>query len=526
MPGTLNCPSATWTTAANSSTATLPEILVYGSVSTAQRDAVETYLMNKYFTPQPSTPSALVGTEVGTVMPGVNSSAYTRTPFQLAAPMTFDRARLNIQYDDGFVAYLDGQEIARRNAPGDAGTPLAFNAAALSDRSLSAARVAEFIDVTPWAASLAAGAHVLAIQGLNDATNSPDFLVRPELTAEVDGTPTVATGFLLAPTPGARNNTDAYPGMVADTRFSVDRGFYSGPISVVVTSATAGAEIRYTLDGTPPTATHGSILTGPLLITNTTVLRAAAFKAGWLPSDVDTQTYLFVNDVVAQSPTGLPPAGWPSSPLWSGQVMNYGMDPRVVTNAAYSNLIRGAMKSIPSVSLVMAPADLFGAQGIYANPAYDGRDWERPGSLEYIRPDGQAGFQVETGVRIRGGQSRLLSNPKHAFRLFFRAVYGDASLNYHLFPDSPVDRFDAIDLRMDQNDSWSFIPDCCQVAANAIYLRDVFCRDLQFAMGQPSTHSDYFHLYLNGQYLGAGLHPGTPRSRLCRLLLRGRGCRL
>lgn len=480
----------------------IAEILVYDSVSTAQRDAVEAYLMNKYFAPQPSTPSSLVGTDVGALMRGINSSAYTRTTFQLATPATFDRVTFSIQYDDGFVAYLDGQEIARRNAPGDSSTPLPFNAVALADRPQASARVAESIDVTPWAASLAAGPHVLAIQGLNDATNSPDFLIRPELTAEVALIPAVATGYLQTPTPGARNNTDGYPGIVADTKFSVDRGFYDAPISVMITSATAGAEIRYTIDGSLPTATHGAICAGPLVISNTTVLQAAAFKAGWVPSDVDTHTYVFVDDVVAQSPTGLPPSGWPSSPLFSGQVMQYGMDPSIVTNAAYSGLIRDTLKSIPTFSLVMEPADLFGAQGIYANPGNDGRAWERPGSVEYIRPDDKDGFQVNAGVRIRGGQSRYVTNPKHAFRLFFRAEYGDAALDYPLFKDSPVNRFQLLDLRMDQNDSWSFIGDCCGSADNAIYLRDLFNRDTQSDMGQPSTHSDFCHLYLNGQYWG------------------------
>ena len=480
----------------------IAEILVYDSVSPTQRIAVEGYLMNKYFAPQSAVPSSLVGTDVGPSMPGVNPSAYTRTTFELTTPASFDHVTLGLQYDDGFVAYLDGQEIARRNAPGDAGTFLPFNATALSDRPRALAGVAERMDVTPWAASLAAGTHVLAIQGLNDSISSPEFLLRPELTAEVELPPTVTTGFLQAPTPGARNNTDGYPGLVADTRFSVDRGFYTAPISITITSATPWAEIRYTLDGSRPTATHGSIYTGPLVISNTTVLRAAAFRAGWVPSDVDTQTYLFLEDVMTQSPTGLPPNGWPSSPLFSGQVMQYGMDPRIVTNPAYSGRLRQALEAIPSFSLVLDPADLLGLQGIYSNPGNDGRAWERAGSVEYLRPDGKTGFHVNAGVRIRGGQSRYVTNPKHGFRLFFRSEYGDATLAYPLFRDSKVDRFHLFDLRMDQNDSWSFIGDCCGSADNAIYLRDLFSRDTQFALGQPSTRGDFCHLYLNGQYWG------------------------
>ena len=60
------------------------------------------------------------------------------------------------------------------------------------------------------------------------------------------------------------------------------------------------------------------------------------------------------------------------------------------------------------------------ASGIYANAYQQGKDWERPASLELINPDGTAGFQIDAGLRIRGGYSRSGDNPKHAFRLFFR----------------------------------------------------------------------------------------------------------
>jgi Chitobiase/beta-hexosaminidase C-terminal domain/CotH kinase protein/Lamin Tail Domain/Bacterial TSP3 repeat len=480
----------------------IAEILVYDSVSEAQREAVEAYLMNKYFSPQPAAPSPLVSTDVSAVMAGVNASAFLRMPFALDNAAAFDKVFLRLQYDDGFVAYLDGREIARRNAPGTAGLPLPFDAAAVTDRPLAAARLPESIDVTTGAASLAAGDHLLAIQGLNDDANSPDFLIRAELTAASDLTPALATGYLQTPTPGARNNSDAYLGVVADTKFSPDRGFYDAPISVTMTSATPGAEIRYTLDGSLPTANQGAAYATTLTISATTTLRAAAVKPGWLPTAADTHTYVFVNDVIGQSPDGQPPPGWPASPLPTGQVMDYGMDPEVVTNPAYGGRIRDALKSIPSFSIVMDPNDLFGPEGIYANPGGDGREWERPGSIELLRPDGHTGFQINAGVRIRGGQSRMVINPKHAFRFFFRGEYGASSLPYRMFANSPLDRFQMFDLRMDQNDSWSFVGDCCGNPNNAVYLRDVFSRDTQLAMGEPSTRSDYYHLYLNGQYWG------------------------
>jgi hypothetical protein len=190
------------------------------------------------------------------------------------------------------------------------------------------------------------------------------------------------------------------------------------PFSLVLTSATANATIIFTSDGSIPSLINGFVYGGPLTINRTTVIRAAAFKDGFQPSGVDTQTYLFLNDVIRQSPNGETPPGWPSS--WGANVVDYGMDPDVVNNPAYSGEIANGLKAIPSYSIVTELGNLFDpVTGIYANPSQDGIDWERPASIELIYPDGRKGFQVNAGIRIRGGFSRNTSNPKHAFRLFF-----------------------------------------------------------------------------------------------------------
>ena len=49
-------------------------------------------------------------------MLGRNSSAYLRVPFQVSDP-GFETIKLRLRYDDGFIAYLNGHEVARRNAP-------------------------------------------------------------------------------------------------------------------------------------------------------------------------------------------------------------------------------------------------------------------------------------------------------------------------------------------------------------------------------------------------------------------------
>jgi len=307
-----------------------------------------------------------------------------------------------------------------------------------------------------------------------------------------------ATGqmvFFQTPTPGAANGA-GIAGRVAETRFSVDRGFHSAPFDLVITCATPGAEIRYTTNGTPPSATNGLVFSGSLRIAGTTVVRAAGFKAGLLPSMVDTHSYLFTADIIRQSPTGAPPPGWPTS--WGSNVRDYGMDPDVVNDPRYRDTIQQDLRTLPSFCVTMHLPDLFDRnQGIYANPGQDGRLWERPMSLELIHPDGREGFQVNGGIRIRGGFSRSTDNPKHAFRFFFRGEYGASRLVYPLFGPGGAEEFEGFDLRTFQNYSWSFQGD-----GRGTFMRDVVNRDLQLAMGHPGERGDYYHLYINGQYFG------------------------
>jgi CotH kinase protein/Lamin Tail Domain/Chitobiase/beta-hexosaminidase C-terminal domain len=305
--------------------------------------------------------------------------------------------------------------------------------------------------------------------------------------------------YLLSPTPGTAN-TSGFSGFVGDTKFTVDRGFYSTAIVVNVTTGTDGAVVRYTLDGSEPTLSNGEELQVPLTIDHTTVLRAAAFKDDYISSNVDTQTYLFIADIINQSSGGQAPSSeWPTASI-NGQVFDYGMDSRITTNdTRYKDLIGGALTSIPSISIVTHLDNLFDpVQGIYVNAEEDGRDWERPASMELLNPDDSEGFQVEAGLRIRGGMSRQDRNPKHSFRLFFRSEYGDAKLEFPLFGDEGAEEFDKIDLRTGQNFSWNLGNN----GAYSTWLYDVFSRDMHRDMGQPYTRSRFCHLYINGQYWG------------------------
>ena len=119
--------------------------------------------------------------DVRSRMYNVSSSCYIRIPFTLDE----DRASLKtmtlkVQYDDGFIAYLNSIEVARGNFRGEP----AYNSAASAERDDTAAVIFESIDISEHIDRLRQGDNMLAIHGLNTPVTSPDFLINAELTAE------------------------------------------------------------------------------------------------------------------------------------------------------------------------------------------------------------------------------------------------------------------------------------------------------------------------------------------------------
>ncbi|MGH8048962.1 MAG: lamin tail domain-containing protein [Chthoniobacterales bacterium] len=305
--------------------------------------------------------------------------------------------------------------------------------------------------------------------------------------------------FFPTPTPGAVNGASV-EGFVEVPAFSVTRGFFTTTQSVAITSVTPGATIRYTTNKSTPTETNGNIYTGPLTVSATTVVRACAFKTNMLTSASVTQTYLFLNDVLNQVyATNTAPSGWPvdGATTLNGQEMRYGFNSSVMSKYTTQQLIDG-LRQIPTISIVTDQANLTGkTTGIYSNAFGEGIDWERPASAEYIKADGTPGFQINCGLRLRGGYSRNAGYPKHGFRLFFRSAYGKGSLSFPLHTSGTTD-FESIDLRTEEN--YHYANDFTGSQNTAVH--EVFSRDLQALVGKPTTHSSAVQLYVNGQYWG------------------------
>jgi hypothetical protein len=452
----------------------------------------------------PAGSGSVIGTNLATALTMANG-AYFRLPFTSSG--TANAMSLLMRQSDGFSAWLNGTAVASVNI---ASSPPAWNELATASQTNPQTLRRRTFNLTSSLPLLVQGSNTLAIHGMKSSASDDSFMILPELVMGSLNTSVSAAfyGDGLA-TPGWINGQTSSLGNVADTVFSIDRGFFTQPFPLSITSATPGAVIRYTTDGSTPSATNGTVYTGPLTISSTTVLRVIAMLEGWKSTGIDTQTYLFPEDVLTQAANGLPPSGWPNSSE-AGRTMDYGMDPDIVNHTDPDIGGRAAVKAsllaIPSVSIVTDSSNLFnkdGSQGIYSNPGGRGFAWERPCSLEWLdppdtaNPNGSSEFQIDAGMRIRGGFSRSGDNPKHAFRFFFRSDYGPSELIYPLFGDSGAPWFDKIDLRTSQNYSWSFQGD-----DRNTFLREESSRQAQLDMGQPGSRVRYVHVYLNGQYWG------------------------
>jgi len=347
---------------------------------------------------------------------------------------------------------------------------------------------------------LSAGGEYLALVRPDGTTvehaYAPQFPAQlADVSYGLDGALSVERCF-TNPTPGAANDESTSCGVVEAVSFSSERGFYFATFNLALATSTPGATIRYTTDGSSPSASTGTIYSAPIPITTTTPVRAIATKTGLIATPVATHTYFFLEDVLQQSVATLPP-GYPDK--WSGGVSSdYDMDPEVVNHPEYAPEILSDLQSIPTMSIVTSKDDLFGATtGIYTHPSRRGDDYERAVSMELIFGNASAdNTQVGGGLRIQGDYSRSANNKKHSFRLSFKDQFGPDIWEYPFFPDSEVDRIDQLVLTGGHGNAWH------NGFSTADYIRDTWCKDTQLDMGDLAPHSRYVHLYLNGIYWG------------------------
>src|SRR5204862_5001220 len=100
--------------------------------------------------------------------------------------------------------------------------------------------------------------------------------------------------YYQSPTPGFANGDSPITNVVAKPKVNVAHGLFEQPFTLIASCDTPGATLRYTTDGSVPLETTGQIYTGPMTISNTTILRIAGYLTNTLPSSVATHSYIFI----------------------------------------------------------------------------------------------------------------------------------------------------------------------------------------------------------------------------------------
>ena len=453
-----------------------------------------------------------------TEVPTGTLSIFTRSSFTISDTSNVNDMMFHIDYDDAFVAYLNGIEIARDNITGDA--PLAFNHPADNyteprlpyDNALWSTSIAEYISL------LKPGENILAIQLHNFNSTSSDLSLRPFLSIGYAQSPEVSvepaelvklpkedngfihTNFKLSssgetvylttaegefvdslafppllvdesfgrstdqsnglifniPTPNYPNVTEGYTRRLSFPELSHYGGFYTETISLKALFGVNPTAVYYTLDGSTPTQSDQRLPNEGLSINETTVVRLRAIEPNALPSPVHTQTF-FINEQ-----HNLPVVSVSTDPkyLWSD------------TEGIY----------------------VVGTNGIGGNGhdnANWNQDWEIPIGFELYDQNKVKQIETGAGAKIMGGWSRL--NPMKSLSIFFRSEYGLGEIDYKLFENKDITRFESIVLRNAGNDFTSQGNAMMRDGLMQTLVHDTEIDGLGF---QPAV------VYLNGEYWG------------------------
>ncbi len=449
-----------------------------------------------------------------TILSNPISSVYIRKEFVIPDINDISSAILDIDIDDGFVAYLNGVEIARSN--NITGQPPTYDTYTTIDHEAQMYSGGDpsryLIHDSIIENTLVTGTNVLAIQAHNANAFSSDMTVRPFLSFGISSgssyfyntpswfsgaTSILHTNFKLdkdgeqlslldesntiidqvntgamqldhsagrqpdgntnwvifdVSTPGATNNASTgYFGYCPDVlTFDLPAGFYNSSQTV---SITGSSEIRYTIDGSLPTSSS-TLYTGPIAIDTTTPVRAACFSSGFLPGEVVTNTYFINQD-----------------------------------------------KDLPVISLTTNPENFWDYnEGIYVDgPGWTApmphtganywMDWEKPVHIEFFDNTGTEQFEQDAGTQIFGGWSR--TQDQKSLRIKAKSMYGKNRIDYKFFEDKKNSSFKQIVLRNSGND---FLNSNLRDGTNQSNI--VGATDFEYQSFQPAI------LFINGQYWG------------------------
>ena len=445
------------------------------------------------------------------------TSCYMRCAFDVADVSVIENAKLHMDYDDAFVAYLNGVEIARSG--NIIGTPPTYNTLANADHEagMYAGYPAEEWNIPAVVMNilLVPGENILSIQvhnvtaGSSDLSSNawfsvginngltyfspvPAWFAEPVVYSETnfkitntgetiylfDNTgaiadmvnpgsvayghayariPDGAASWCTTTTPTPDNSNDGAPcfaGYEPLPVFSLAAGFYTGTQTLTLSSTSPTAQIRYTTDGSLVTATS-PVYTGPITISSNEVVAARCYSTGTLLTGEQVKRSYFIDED------------------------DY---------------------TLPILSISIDPGSLFDYDtGIYefgccydaAYPYFGAnfwQPWERFGHIEYFTADGDFEWGKDMSLEIHGGWSR--AEAQRGFRVDFKNKYG-GNLEYPLFGGKPdASSINNFNIRSGGQHVWTY------------KIQDAF-----LAKVMEDTHIDYEEwqpcmLFINGDAWG------------------------
>jgi hypothetical protein len=384
-----------------------------------------------------------------TEVPQQTITVYLRKRFIVPDSSAILAGVLHVDYDDGFIAYLNGVEIARSNMKN---IPEWNSLSATGHEAViyTGGEPERFdIDSVKLKNLLRTGENVLCLEVHNQNGTSTDLSLIPFLSfafekdttffqptplwfhvppseylhtnfkisndgemiflsdtnSFVDSMKVESTqldqstgritdgsaqfGIFINATPGASNNSSQSftSGFTLKPEFNHQAGFYNSTVELIITNKEENTLIRYTTDGSEPTITS-TLYSAPIKISSTKCIKARCFSPGKLPGEVTTATFFISKEY-----------------------------------------------TIPVLSVTTNNSNLYGSQGIFDN---SNESWNVPSYVEYFEKDKVLAFHQFAGMQIDGGAGGSRSGPQNSFRIEpGNSTLGDGDLNYKLMPRRP-----------------------------------------------------------------------------------------
>ncbi|MFN0201414.1 MAG: lamin tail domain-containing protein [Bacteroidia bacterium] len=440
-------------------------------------------------------------------------SVYLRHEFTISDTSKLRAAILNIDYDDGFVAYLNGVEVARS---GLVGSPPVFDELSQDHEAqmYQGQNPEEYIlDWNLLTTVLQNGTNVLAIQCHNLDPNSSDLTIIPYLTFGIKDNTNLG-GMTPPPffTQGSSANANIF-----HTNFKIQIGgekvwLIDNSGQMIDNLMISVPEVDHSLGcATDGSATNAYFSTATPNASNNTSTPFANYaatpvfsqNAGFYFNQVNTTITCPDPNAVARYTTN------GQIPLITDPVYNvllaftqttalkarcFGsstLPSRVATNTYFVN---DTLYNIPAISITTNNDNLYGGTGIYDNWW---TDWKRHCYIEYFDSVGVNQLEQNAGIKIDGGAGGSRSHAQKSFRIEpDQPIFGDSILRYPLIPDAIdatgaiIKRFETFYLRNGSN------------MHNLIPYKDALMTGLM--KGTNVSYSAYHPVavYLNGEYWG------------------------